>query len=509
MRPWFHLLPAVALLAATSAQAWHGAGPGPSTPKPRGGPKLVATVPLAAPSVVLDALQAAGVPPQSFGFQARRVDLRQPFASVNAEQHYLLASTAKVITSAAALDLLGPQHQWRTYAFAKGPIVAGRLDGNLLIVGGGNAMLTSQSLRRWFGQLRELGLAEVGGDIVLDRFVFALSPEDHARTPEPGRPHHVLPDALTLDEGLLRVEVSPEPKGRSSVRLDPPLAGVQIGNSVARGTACATHAAFLQRPAGPPLPGDGGPVQLKVTGVLGADCAPQRLAFTPLSHAEFTARAVAGLWAETGGRLAGRVIDRAQSQGSAVLQRDAAGGYELPLSSHGSELLPEVLRELNKHSNNLVSRNLMLSLAPDFPLQPATLGAARKRVGQWLLTQGLKDGDIEVDTGSGLSRSERGKPRAMVDLLVRSWNGPMGVWLADSLPVAGVDGTLALRMRDGPATGRAMLKTGTLTDTRALAGYVHARSGRVYALSAEVNDPAAAAAVGALDLLVEWLVLNG
>jgi serine-type D-Ala-D-Ala carboxypeptidase/endopeptidase (penicillin-binding protein 4) len=130
-------------------------------------------------------------------------------------------------------------------------------------------------------------------------------------------------------------------------------------------------------------------------------------------------------------------------------------------------------------------------------------------VRQWLRGQGLAEGDIEVDTGSGLSHAERGKPRAMVDLLVRAWNGPMAKWLVDSLPVAGVDGTLADRMRDGAATGRAFLKTGTLGDARALAGYVRARSGKIYALAAFVNHRDASNGVPALDALIEWLAENG
>lgn len=500
---------ALVVAAVGGARAYPGAGPGPSTPKPRGGPALVATVPLVIPSRVAQQFSDAGIPPEAVGFHVRRVDAKQAFASVNGELPYQLASTAKLITSMAALDLLGPNHRWRTWAFAKGPVREGRLEGDLLIVGGGNAMLGTAALRRWFVDLHAEGLNDVSGDIVVDRSGFALTAEDHASAPQPDpdRPHHVLPDAFTVDEGLLRIQVVPGVKAGATVRLDPPLAGVQVVQNLARG-GCAVYVA-ASSPPGPVRPGEWMPMRLQLSGQIGPDCPAQTLRLVPMPPHEFTSRAVAALWAETGGRLTGRVLDRDRSVGAAVVQRDPEGGFELPLSSHGSELLPQVVHELNKTSNNLLARNLMLSLAPGFPLRPATLAAARERVRGWLRQKGLAAGDIEVDTGSGLSRRERGKPRAMVDLLVQAWNGPMSKWLVDSLPVAGVDGTLAGRMRDGPAAGRAMLKTGTLLDTRALAGYVRGRSGQVYAVAVLVNHPNAPAAAPALDALIEWLVENG
>jgi D-alanyl-D-alanine carboxypeptidase/D-alanyl-D-alanine-endopeptidase (penicillin-binding protein 4) len=157
----------------------------------------------------------------------------------------------------------------------------------------------------------------------------------------------------------------------------------------------------------------------------------------------------------------------------------------------------------------MLARNLLLSLSPGFPLQPATLDAARERVQAWMRTQGLAGDDIEIDSGSGLSRLERGKPRAMVQLLTQAWKGRSAKAFMESLPVAGVDGTLANRFQTGAASGRAFLKTGTLSDARALAGYVKARSGKLYAVAVMVNHPEAGRATPALDALIEWLAREG
>ncbi len=498
------------IFGIASACAYPGADAGPKPLQAlRGQPSPMAGPMLAPPSSVLNALAEAGIPDSSLGFYARRVDARRAFAALNEEQPFVLASTAKVVTSLAALDLLGPDYQWTTHAFAKGELVDGRLDGDLLIVGGGDAMLSSDALRRWFAGLHEQGLREVGGNIVLDRFAFSLSRDDLARTPrpEPDRPHHVWPDALSLDEGVLRVEVQALPKGRTTVRMLPLLADVQIVSAVAHGPGCRARAELGPGAAAPGMASTS--LKLTVTATSAPDCGVQHIEFVPLSHAEFTTRAVAALWAESGGVLAGRVVGRAASAGTAAVQRDGGGDHELAFAVHSSEKLPLVVREINKTSNNMLARNLLLSLSPGFPLQPATLDAARVRVQAWMRTQGLAGDDIEIDSGSGLSRLERGKPRAMVQLLTRAWKGRSAKAFMESLPVAGVDGTLANRFQTGAASGQAFLKTGTLSDARALAGYVKARSGKLYAVAVMVNHPDAGRALPAIDALIEWLAREG
>lgn len=497
---------ALPLVFGGAAQAYPGAdaGPAPWTP-PRGRPAPTRTLALVPPTEVLQPLLQAGIPTSSLGFYARQVNARRPFAALNEEQPFVLASTAKLVTSLAALDLLGTDYRWTTRAYARGEIIDGRLEGDLLIVGGGDGTLGSQALRRWFTQLHEQGLREITGNIVIDRLAFALSPQDLARTPKPDpvRPHHVWPDAFTLDEGVLSVEVQALPKGRAAVRMQPTLADVQVVSAVAHGSDCAAHAQLV-----PPAAGEG-PLQLKVVATMTPECGVRRIGLVPLSHAEFTARAIAALWTETGGTLHGRVVERSPSDAIAAPAGEGEAGEPQPLSVLESEPLPVVVRDMNKASNNVLARNLLLSLSPGFPTQPARLDAARDRVQAWLRRQGLRVDDIVIDSGSGLSRLETGKARAMVHLLAQAWQASGARYFVDSLPVAGVDGTLANRLQAGPATGRAWLKTGTLLDTRALAGYVKGRSGKVYAVAVIVNHPDAARATPALDALIEWIAAEG
>jgi serine-type D-Ala-D-Ala carboxypeptidase/endopeptidase (penicillin-binding protein 4) len=416
--------------------------PKPVLPKPQ------------APAGLLRALQGSGLPLSSFGVYVQPVDGTREIAAINAEEPYVLASTAKLVTALAALDMLGPRWRWRTHSFVTGPIVAGRLKGDLMIVGGGDARLTSAELQLWMQRMRNQGLKDIDGDILLDHSAFLLSEFDHRHTPVPAadRPRHVWPDALMLDEGVMQVLVKSARGPRQISRVAPP----------------------------------------------GAD---------------YVGQAVARLWQQSGGSLQGQVRQIDLTGGNPKRERwpQVGGEGELmpPWSTHLSEPLPAILREMNKSSNNLTARHLMLSLARGFPLRAASLGNAQASVQAWLKRQGLAEADIALDNGSGLSRTERGKPRALVHLLLTAWRSKESRSFVESLPVAGVDGTLQGRMLHGAATGRAYLKTGSLLDARALAGYVTAGSGTVYAVAALVNHPQAAKATGSLDAMIEWLAKNG
>jgi len=443
-------------------------------------------------------LRASGLPLASFGAFVRPVDDVVPLVAVNAEASYAMASTTKVVTSLAALDLLGVNFRWRTFAFLRGPLVEGTLLGDLLIVGGGDARLTSVELRDWFGRLRAQGLKRIAGDIVLDRYAFDLSEGDFANTPPPstGRAYHVRPDAFAIDEGLLHVGIDPVRGTRAAVALEPPLAGVRIVDKVVMRGGCGATARLLEDPAG---------ARVEVQGSWSTACGHRDLVLVPSAPALFTTRALAGLWAEAGGTLSGTVVERARQVGASMIPIGADGRQQLPWAVHLSDPLPVVLHDMNKSSNNVTARHLMLALARGFPSKAATLPDAQARMQEWLARQGLAAGDVSVENGSGLSRGERARPRALAHLLANAWHAPILREFLLSLPVAGMDGTLQHRMQGTAAEGHAFLKTGTLLDTRALAGYVQAASGRMYAVALMVNHPDAARATPALDRFIEWI----
>jgi serine-type D-Ala-D-Ala carboxypeptidase/endopeptidase (penicillin-binding protein 4) len=504
------------------------------------GARALDDAPRSLPPQVTQRLTAAGVPLSSFGVYAKPVDgeAAAVMASVNAEHPFVMASTTKLVTSVAALELLGPAYEWRTRAFATAPVRAGRLQGDLVIVGG-SAGLTPGELERWFRQMRSEGLTSIAGNIVMEHVAFLHESNEWRETvevraePEPEPvPTPVAAQMRRGAPGSLVVTVSPSKGPRAIVTVNPRPAGASIVNDVSMGEGCVAFAVWE-------TPDEGGPPQLAVRGSWDPSCgkrdvaavrapasvklvqdAPQQpmpglrlpAVTAPAPTLPAAPQIVAGLWREAGGRIAGRVIETPRWSGSERLRSQA------PWSSQIAVPLAEVLREMNKTSNNLAARGLLLSLAEGGSMmkkvgfgsgEAARLRDAQARVHEWLRSQGFADDDIRVDVGSGQSRAERGKPRAMVQLLTKAWRGASAKPLVDSLPIAGVDGTLAHRMLKGPATGQAFLKTGTLSDTRALAGYVKGKSGQVYAVAMMVNHPRAAMVTPALDAFIEWLAAHG
>jgi D-alanyl-D-alanine carboxypeptidase/D-alanyl-D-alanine-endopeptidase (penicillin-binding protein 4) len=485
----------LALAAAASSDLVAG----PLQARARKGAQMAQPVALSEPVDLLPAalrerLRETGLALEGFGLHVQPLDGAPTVLSWQASRPFVLASTSKLITSMAALDLLGPVYRWRTRAYLSGPLTSGRLLGDLVIRGGGDASLTSHDLLVWFQQLREQGLHEIWGDIILNRDAFSLRPQDLVSTPEPApdRPHHVRPDALALDAGVVSVAVQSDSGGRTNIQVTPPLRDVKLINALGRGGTCVANAVYrdiegsLQQ-------------QLQINGQWSARCSAQQIRFSPVSMRDLGLRGIDGLWLQAGGVLRGRVVEHSAT--SPVPWQSAVA----PFSEHASAPLSEQLIDMNKRSDNLVARHLMLSLAPDFPDRPATADAAQARVRDWLTRKGVRHEWIGLDTGSGLSRLEKATPQAMVHLLSRAVRGSNGKLLLKSLPIAGVDGTLEGRLRGGAAEGQAWLKTGTLLDTRGLAGYVRTRSGRMLGVCLLANHADnVAAATPALDACVEW-----
>lgn len=490
---------------ALAAAASTGLATGSAQARARKAARAVQSVPVELPEAVdhlpaplKDRLIETGLSLDGFGVHVQPLEGGPAVMSWQAARPFVLASTSKLITSMAALDLLGPGYRWRTRAYLSGPLTNGRLLGDLVIRGGGDASLTSQDLLAWFQQLREQGLQEVWGDIILNRDAFNLRPQDMVSTPEPTpeRPHHVRPDALALDAGVVRVAVQTDGGGRANIQVTPPLQNVQVINSLGRGGACVASAVYRD------VEGALQP-QLQVSGQWSARCGVQQIRFAPVSMRDLGLRAIEGLWLQAGGVLRGRVVEHTAS--SPVPWQTSGGPAVAPFAEHLSEPMSRQLLDMNKRSDNLLARHVMLSLSPDFPNHPATADAAQARMREWLSRKGLRREWVGVDTGSGLSRLEKATPQAMVYLLSRAARGANGKLLMKTLPIAGVDGTLEGRLRGGAAEGQAWLKTGTLLDTRALAGYVRTRSGQMMGVCLLANHAEnVAAATPALDACVEW-----
>ncbi|WP_326540159.1 D-alanyl-D-alanine carboxypeptidase/D-alanyl-D-alanine endopeptidase [Pseudorhodoferax sp.] len=440
------------------------------------------------PADVQRLLQRALLPAQALSVVVHEVGRPQPLLAWQASQAVNPASLAKLFVTAAALDQLGPAWTWATPVWLAGPVRDGVLEGALHIKGSGDPKLVLERLWLLLRRVRQLGVREIRGDIVLDNSAFAADDtEPGAFDGEPARPYNVRADALLFNHKAVHYSFVPEPaQGSARVLVEPPLAGAPAPRSVPlAGGPCGDWRSALK-----PQWADGG--QLRFAGHYPTACGELNWALADLSPATYNARLLQGLWQEMGGRLGGRVRD-------GLAPAATAPTFELQ-----SPPLLEVVREINKFSNNVMAQQLFLTLAAQQAGGGgATPATAREGLRQWITTRlGEPGGELVVDNGSGLSREGRASARLLARLLLLAERSPWAAEMASSLPISGVDGTMR---RARGATGRAHLKTGSLRDVMGVAGYVLGDSGRRYVLAAIVNHAQAAGARPALDALLQWV----
>ncbi len=393
------------------------------------------------------------------------------------------ASVAKLVTTFAALEQLGPAYTWSTPVYIDGAVQGGALAGNVYIQGQGDPKLVVERLWLLLRKLQGLGITQVQGDIVLDRSAFEVAAQDAgAFDGEPLRPYNAAPDALLLNFKSVMMTFVPDRNGRALIQYEPPLAGVQTTPSVPTMAGdCGEWRASLKADFS-----DAG--RIRFAGGYPASCGERAWPVAYADPKSYAVRAVAGLWAEMGGKLSGQVREG----------RVPAGLR--PAFTLQSPTLAEVVRDINKFSNNVMAQQLFLTLS----LQQKGLGTqdgSRELVHSWWRDR-IGGEPPALDNGSGLSRDERITAQQLARLLQLAWASPLMPELMSSLPIAGTDGTLR-RLR-GRSAGLAHLKTGSLRDVTAVAGFVHAASGRRYVLVAIANHPNAAAARPAIDALIEW-----
>jgi D-alanyl-D-alanine carboxypeptidase/D-alanyl-D-alanine-endopeptidase (penicillin-binding protein 4) len=455
---------------------------------------LVAAASVAAPAQPLPAevaaaLRQAGVPPEALHVLVQEAGGTGPaLLAHQADVPVNPGSLFKLATTFAALEMLGPTWNWRTPVWLDGTLSDdGVLDGSLVVQASGDPSIVFERLWLLLRQVRQRGVRAIRGDIVLDRGAFELAagaPGDFDG--EPTRPYNVMADALLLNHKSFTLHFLPEPaRGRARVSVEPPLAGMAVDPAVPlAGGACGDWRVAL----GATLED---PARVRFAGSYPLACGEARWPVAYAEPATYNARLVEALWRDAGGQLSGTVRDGAAPAGMA------------PTFEWISPPLAEIVRDINKHSNNVMAQQLFLSLALQWEGR-GTRDGARALMRQWLVEHlGEPLDGVVIDNGSGLSRTARMSARQLARLLQDAWASPVMPELVASLPLSGLDGTLR-RSRASP--GRAHLKTGSLRDMAGIAGFVHGGDGRRYTLVAMIQHPAAGASRSVLDALVQWML---
>ena len=438
-------------------------------------------------------LDREGIPAEAAGVLVQEVGSTRPIISANADVPFHPASTMKLVTTYAALELLGPAHTWKTQAFANGQLVGDVLFGDLIIKGGGDPRLVLENFWLFLRQIRASGIREIKGNLLLDRSVFEQTPYDSPSFDgKPLSPYNALPDALLLNHKAIRVRFIPDGLARKvRIEFDP---------------------AFSDYPVLPPQLADGecgdwknrimvrlGDEGARFGGDYALACGEQSWLIHPyqMTNTYYFGGLFRQIWRELGGKFTGNVRDGKLPPNARLV------------AEWNSPPLADVVRDINKYSNNVMARQLLLSMAALTYNQPATPERGAQVIKNWLSLKGIPTAGLYIDNGSGLSREERIPASTMARLLAAAYASPVMPEFISSLPIAGSDGTMRRRLKDADIAGKAHIKTGSINGVRSIAGYVLAASGKRYLVVCMINHPNADQSRTAQDALLKWVYANG
>ena len=471
------------------------------------------------PVAVHQALRQAGVPESAVGVYIHEIGSAQPLLQHNSGTVMNPASVMKLVTTYAGLELLGPAYTWKTELYVDGLRDGDTLNGDFIIKGYGDPKLNLENFWLLTRRLRQTGLREIMGRLILDTSHFQLLDGNPAEFDgKPHRPYNVLPEALLVNYRTVSLRLIPKPEsGNVRVVVDPLPASLDLKNGLAlTDRACGDWRDALLADIRADTANESR-ISVALNGTYATDCGEKTLFLSVHENAFYIQSLFKQLWEEQGGTFRGQGLYGIVPEGL------------LPLEIHQSPPLADIVRDINKFSNNTAARQLYLALGLTPPIAqpiamrgmnepstniasgpersesmpPATLAKSDAAIRRWLASKKLHFPELMIENGSGLSRKERISARHMGQLLLTAFQSPVMPEFISSLPIAAVDGTMKKRLNGTAITGQAHIKTGLLEGVRTLAGYVLTRSGKRVVVVFFVNHPRAGSAQTAMDILLQ------
>lgn len=450
------------------------------------------------PAPVIQALQAENVPLESVSIYVQRLDAPQALLAFQADLARNPASVMKLVTSYAALDLLGSSYRWKTQFYGLNLPQQGKLHGGIFVKGSGDPALNTSHLAEVASELQQkFNLNEICCEILLDNSAYVPQNFDAgAFDGKPYRAYNAPAEALMVNQQAIRLQMIPS-------------------NEKVTVVAYPNWPSLLKRFDIKPIAGDCGDwknsLQIKregrvlsVRGEYPVSCGDKYLDVN-WQGAEYVGGLFYSAWEQVGGRWT--------QSANTTIRMENLPENAIFLTEHTSPTLAEMLREMNKTSNNVMARALYLSLsrANDASQLASTQAASTAKSEQvlktWLKGKGFNFTELVLENGAGLSREERISASHLGALLGDAFHSPVMAELTASLPIYGVDGSLSKR-KDGGLYGRAHLKTGSLENVRSIAGYVLDAKGRYWSVVFLANGVKSEATKPAQDALLNWIYLQ-
>jgi D-alanyl-D-alanine carboxypeptidase/D-alanyl-D-alanine-endopeptidase (penicillin-binding protein 4) len=392
------------------------------------------------PLAVKNALSYRRVPDHTLSVYVESLDSGELVLSWNEAEPRNPASVEKMLTTLVALDTLEPAYTWKTDVHFLGEVTDGVLDGDLLLKGYGDPYLVTERFWQLLRRIRQSGISTINGDLLIDDSYFDTGDYDPAAFDrEPLRAYNVAPNALLSNFKVVRYYFEPDvASSRVNVQLDPSLDNLTIVNQLrlANGSCRGYQRGITVTP-------NKDVSRITFSGRFPSGCEIYTMDRTEiytmdrtvLSHNEFTYGLFRSLWLESGGRFTGKWKN-------VLAQEDLE-----PAFSFESLPLSDIITKVNKHSNNVMARQLLYTLGAETFGPPGTEAAGRKVVRQWLAGKGMDFAELRLDNGAGLSRESRMTARHLADLLRYAYQSAYMPEYLSSLALSGVDGTLSRRLK--------------------------------------------------------------
>jgi D-alanyl-D-alanine carboxypeptidase/D-alanyl-D-alanine-endopeptidase (penicillin-binding protein 4) len=394
----------------------------------------------------------------------------------------------KLVTTSAALAMLTPAYVLRTEVLTTAKQQGDVLQGDLILKGNGDPALTLERFWMLLHNLRQQGIREITGDLVLDASAFDI---DNAEVldGQSDRAYNAAPSALLVNFRAHNIGFKLD-GDMVLFTVDPALPALKLVNQLRVSQApCVDWKGNIKRD----LVRDGDNVTITFSGVYPRNCGEKSLELSVLDNNTYVAQLFTQLWREQGGIFNGKVRSGVAPTESRLLVR----GASLPLA--------DVIKLLNKNSNNVMARQLLLTMGAEKFGLPATPEKGAQAIRAWLTENKRDFPELVLENGAGLSRNERISAEHLGQLLTDQWLKPTMPEFISSLPIVAVDGTMKKRLNSSGVAGQAHIKTGLLDGVKSMAGYVLDSKGQRWAVVFFVNHAQAAKSGAAMDVLLEWL----
>lgn len=447
------------------------------------------------PAPIRQALKQAGIPESATSIYVHEIGTSQPLIAFNSDKPMNPASVMKLVTTFAGLELLGPAYTWKTELYANGVLKGDKLQGDLVIKGYGDPRLNLENFWLLTRRLRQTGLREITGDLLLDSSYFDVPIRDPAAFDnKPYRAYNTAPEALLVNYRTMELRLIPQPESKTVRIITNPLPELlDLSNNLKLTMGKCNE---WRNTLGADIRADAkGNRRASITlnGSYSVNCGEKILLLSLHNSSTYTLSLFRQLWKEQGGIFNGKARAGTVPNG------------KLPLETHQSPPLAEIIRDINKFSNNIAARQLYLALGATNGNVPATLTKSNVAIRQWLTSRKLDFPELIIENGSGLSRKERISARHLGELLLTAFQSSVMPEFVSSLPISAMDGSMKKRLNETTVSGRAHIKTGLLDGVKTMAGYMLDKSGRRVAIVFFVNHSKSGSARPAMDMLLHWV----